>query len=165
MLESLAPRPALPTAGFRRRLLSLGYEALLLFAVLYCAAYAFSALLPGAQAGWQRNAFQVLLFVVGGGYFGWSWSAARRTLPMKTWHLRLVTRGGDPITWRRALMRYVLAWAAPALALGGYLALGSWGVAAAALPYAWAGLDPDRQFLHDCLAGTRLVDDRPRAVG
>jgi uncharacterized RDD family membrane protein YckC len=134
---------------------------LLLLAVLYFAASAFSALLPHAGAGWERTMFQLALFSVGGLYFGWSWSEGRRSLPMSTWQLRLQTRAGQALNWHRALKRYFFAWCAPLLALGGYLAAGPWGLSAATLPYLWALLDQDRQFLHDRLAGTRLVRDLP----
>lgn len=145
-----------------RRLCALTYEALLLAAVLFATGTLFSALLPGASAGWARGLFQLSLFAVGGGYFGWSWSQGRRTLPMKTWHLRLETTQGSALSWRQALKRYVFAWAAPFLALAGYLALGRWGLAGAALPYLWAVVDRNGQFLHDRLAGTRIVQETSR---
>ena len=49
------------------------------------------------------------------------------------------------------------------LALAGYLALRPFGAGALALPlvalnFLWAVADADRQFLHDRIAGTRLVD-------
>lgn len=153
-LEDL-PRPA--AAGLVRRLCSLVYEALLLAAVLFFFGYLLSALLPRASEGLQRKLFQVALFAAGGVYFGWSWSKGRSTLPMKTWRLALQTVAGAPLNWRDALRRYFFAWLAPLLALGGYLAWGTWGSLAAALPYLWALLDHDRQFLHDRLAGTRIV--------
>ena len=163
MPEAFAPPPdlAAPTAGLARRLCALTYEALLLAAVLIATGYLFSALLPGASAGWARSLFQSSLFGAGGLYFGWSWSEGRRTLPMKTWHLRLVNTDGRALSWRQALKRYVFAWTSPFLALAGYLAMGRWGLAAAALPYLWALLDRDRQFLHDRLAGTRIVQATP----
>ena len=62
----------------------------------------------------------------------------------------------------RALVRYLAWWIGPACAIGAYLVLrplghGRWALAALALNYAWALVDPDRQFLHDRIAGTRLV--------
>lgn len=77
-------------------------------------------------------------------YFVWFWSAGRRTLAMKTWHLRLATSEGQPLTPARALLRYLLSW--PSLGLLGIGVL-------------WAMLDRDGQFLHDRIAGTRLIQD------
>jgi uncharacterized RDD family membrane protein YckC len=61
-----------------------------------------------------------------------------------------------------ALVRYLACWIGPALAVALVLPLSSQGRGAAAawllaVNYAWALVDRDRQFLHDRLAGTRLV--------
>ena len=65
---------------------------------------------------------------------------------MKTWRIRVVTRDGGALSVSVALRRYLLA----------LISLGVCG-----LGFAWALVDKDRQFLHDRLAGTRLV---PRTV-
>ncbi|RZI80852.1 MAG: hypothetical protein EOP38_21225 [Rubrivivax sp.] len=90
------------------------------------------------------------------------------TLAMKTWHLRLVSRDGGAPSLKQALARYVGAWLwfVPALAgawLAGwhqskllYGAMFGW-IAVYAL-LSW--LLPQRQFLHDALCGTRLIDNR-----
>jgi uncharacterized RDD family membrane protein YckC len=105
------------------------------------------------------------LFAVGALYYGWSWTAGRRTLPMKTWRLRITRTNGTALPVRTALVRYVAAWTGPALALLAYVALRSSGLGAhalwlIALNYLWAFVDPDRRFLHDRVAGTRIIDDR-----
>jgi uncharacterized RDD family membrane protein YckC len=56
--------------------------------------------------------------------------------------MRLVTQYGDALTLRQASLRYVLASA-------GLLLLG--------VGFLWALVDPERQFLHDRLGGTRIV--------
>jgi uncharacterized RDD family membrane protein YckC len=61
---------------------------------------------------------------------------------MQTWKMRVVRRDNQPIGVERAALRYVLAW--PSLLLFG-------------IGVFWAFLDRDRQFLHDRLAGTRIV--------
>jgi uncharacterized RDD family membrane protein YckC len=141
-----------PAAGasLRIRLVSLLYEALLLAALLMVATAAFVAV--GGQGGTQPGhaLLQAWLLLVMGTYFVWSWGAGRRTLPMRTWRLRLVDRAGRPLPTRTALLRFIVA--AIALPLG-----------AAALW--WALIDRDRLFLHDRLAGTRLVRDPPAAAG
>ena len=68
-------------------------------------------------------------------------------------------RRGEP---ERAAVRYVAGWIGPACAIAGYLALRPyghrrWALALLAVNYAWALVDRDRRFLHDRLAGTRLV--------
>ena len=67
-----------------------------------------------------------------------------------------------PLSRRRAFARYVAAWIGPALAVVAYAALTPHGFAALAWPLVFlnwlaALVDPQRQFLHDRIAGTRLV--------
>ena len=175
-LVAAAPNaPAGPplNASLPRRLAALGYEALLVSAVLLAAGFLLAPLVsplvdpasatrvpvPGLSA-------RIVLFVsfasVGGLYFGWFWTGGRRTLPMQTWRIRLVSAGGGPVAPRAAALRYLAFWIGPALALAAYAAtqpagLGRYAVALVAFNYAWALVDRDRQFLHDRLAGTRLV--------
>jgi len=76
-------------------------------------------------------------------YFVWFWRHGGQTLAMKTWKLRLESAlTGDTVTLLQALARFVLCW--PSLFFFGVGLL-------------WAVFDRDRQFLHDRLAGTRLV--------
>ena len=69
-------------------------------------------------------------------YFLWCWLRGGQTLAMKAWRIRLVG-----VTPRKALLRFLLG-----------LVLVPTGIAVL-----WALLDRERQFLHDRLAGTRLV--------
>jgi uncharacterized RDD family membrane protein YckC len=83
------------------------------------------------------------LFLVLLGYFLWFWSHGGQTLAMKTWKIRLVAAGVAAAPRRRQLLlRYLLCWPS-LLCYGGGLF--------------WALFDRERQFLHDRLAGTRLV--------
>ena len=97
-------------------------------------------------------------------YYTWFWTDGRRTLPQKTWRLRLIAADGSNVSRARALVRYVAGWIGPALAVAAYALLrGNMAARYAALllliNYAWAWIDPNRQFLHDRLAGTEIVDD------
>ena len=92
-----------------------------------------------------------------------------QTLAMKTWHVRLVRQDGLPPTLPQATARALLSWLwfGPALAvawtaqwhqgkpIGSLLAL--WVVAYAVLSF----FLPQRQFLHDVLCRTRVIDTRP----
>jgi uncharacterized RDD family membrane protein YckC len=166
---SVAPAP--PLASLQRRLASLLYEALLLTAMVLVASFAIAPLVaPHTSASQQlvvpstagRVVSFVALFALGAAYFVYSWSAGRRTLAMKTWKLVLVTPEGAPIDRRRALLRYVAGWIGPALGLAAYVVLKPLGLGALAWPLValnWiaAFVDRDRQFLHDRVAGTRMV--------
>lgn len=129
--------------GFFRRLASMLYEALLLIGII-----ALTVLLPHTLLGaathhiaspirYQAHFFIALLI-----YFTWFWSNGRQTLAMKTWHIRIVTPDGRPVRPAQALLRYLLCWTSFAMAGAGIF---------------WALVDRDRQFLHDRIAGTRLV--------
>jgi uncharacterized RDD family membrane protein YckC len=113
------------------------YEAVLLFAVAFFATWLFFFASGGrdATSGPLHSLLQLFIAVVFAAYFLWCWLRGGQTLAMKAWGIRLVA-----VTPRRAVLRFALA-----------LVL---------LPasIAWALFDRDRQFLHDRLAGTRLVN-------
>jgi uncharacterized RDD family membrane protein YckC len=128
------------TPGLARRLASMLYEALLVFAVAFFATWVFFFASGGRDAtrGALRAELQFFILVVLGAYFLWCWLRGGQTLAMRAWRIRLVD-----VTPRKALARFVLA--------------------AMLLPLSilWALVDRDGQFLHDRLAGTRLIDARP----
>jgi uncharacterized RDD family membrane protein YckC len=139
----MTQRPAL--AGRLIRFASLVYDAILLVPVVFVAAYLFLTVTQDARAGFAHVAFQAWLIVACGGYFVYCWTKGGRTLAMKTWRLKLARPDGAAVDWRRAWLRY-------ALAVPGVLLLG--------LGYWWAFVDPDSQFLHDRLAGTRVFREK-----
>ena len=142
---------------------------LLIAAVMLVAGFAVLPLLgvpPSADRG--ASALRILppatrafLFVyyvaVLGAYSTYFWTRGRRTLGMKTWQLRLEARDGQRLDARDAIKRYIFAWIGPALGLVAYAAIGRWGFLAGFANYAWAWIDRDRLFLHDRLAGTRIM--------
>jgi uncharacterized RDD family membrane protein YckC len=137
---------------------------MLLFGVLFISGWLFSTLLQQRHALYLRGALQDWLFFVLGLYFVWFWTHSGQTLAMKTWRIRLVTRDGEEVKTKRAIGRYLLAWAwvLPGLALAWALGAKSWIMVLmpAANVLLWAltiFLDPQRQFLHDRLAGTKIV--------
>lgn len=119
------------------------YESFLLIGVL-SVAFVLPHLLVGMiwQAAVPGSLLWLHIFIVLLAYFGWLWKRSGQTLAMQTWKIRLVSANGAPLTNRQILLRYVLAWAS--LLIGGIGIL-------------WALADRDRQFLHDRLAGTRLI--------
>lgn len=165
-----------PLASIGRRVAAICYEALLLVAMAFVAGFVFLPFLPHdvsrqtltLPSSVARSVMFCTLVIAAGVYYAWCWSEGRRTLPQKTWRLRLVDRRGRPPTRQRALVRYAACWIGPALALVGYATLQSTGharnaLAFAALNYCWAIVDPERQFLHDRIAGTFVVQDERRS--
>jgi uncharacterized RDD family membrane protein YckC len=155
-IELIAP-------SLRRRLACWMYEGMLLFAVLFIASYLFSSLSQTRHALDNRHAQQAFLFIILGIYFTWFWSKGQ-TLAMKTWHVRVVDVRGQGLSQHRALVRYLVSWLwfLPPF-------MGSWimgwsitetGVIATGWVLIWAFLSrfhPQRQYWHDVLAGTRLI--------
>ena len=164
------PSPA-GAPGFVRRLACFVYEGMLLFGVVVIAGYLYGALTQQRHALQGQHGLQAFVFLVLGIYFTWFWSAGRQTLAMKTWHIRLVDREGCSLSQVRAACRYLLSWLwfLPALAgagLAGHgdgVRVGLWLAGGVCAHVALACLLPGRQYLHDWLAGTRLVDARPVA--
>lgn len=124
------------TPGLARRLASILYEALTAFAVAFFAGAVFLVAtgVRDATQGALRHELQLLLAAALAGYYLFCWLRGGQTLAMKAWRIRLVD-----VTPRKALLRLVLA----ALLLP--------------LSIVWALFDRDGQFLHDRLAGTKLV--------
>lgn len=136
------PSACRSAAGIGRRLLSLIYELLLLTAVILLAAGLATALSTITGASYARLLTQSSMAVITISYFVWQWHARGQTLPMKTWRIRLETTEGLRVPVTRALLRSLLC--IPCYGVLGITVL-------------WALIDKDRQFLHDRLAGTRLV--------
>ena len=139
---------SVPSAALPRRLASALYEALVVVAVAFVATFPFLALFGDSTHGWRRTLLQAWVLFIVGAYFVWFWTHGGQTLPMKTWHVRLVRHDGAAVGIAAAIHRYVLA-------VLGTMALGA--------GFAWALIDRERLFLHDRLAGTVIADARPRS--
>lgn len=159
-------------APLPRRAAALVYESLLLVAVVFAANFALLPIVTPGRAGKaaelvvpalaERVALFWLTFAVLAAYFVWCWSNGRRTLALKTWRLALARKDGGTVVPRTALLRYLGCWVGPALALVAYAALAPHGYGAhatwlVAFNFLWAFVDRERQFLHDRVAGTRIV--------
>ncbi|MGH8802558.1 MAG: RDD family protein, partial [Casimicrobiaceae bacterium] len=161
----------LAAAGLARRLAVIPYELLLLTAMALLAGFVMLPFVSPESAVRQELTIPPLYMrtlmacILAGGatlFYAWTWSGGRRSLPQKVWRIRIVDVAGRALSWRQALLRALLAWIGPALALAAWPVMhvaghGRWAAVFVAVNYAWALFDRDRQFLHDRLAGTRLV--------
>jgi uncharacterized RDD family membrane protein YckC len=166
----MSPAP-LERAGLWRRFGAFVHELLFLVAYLFIVGLVFAAFSgetsragrPQILTGPVATLQQIYLFTSLGVYFLFFWTAGRRTLAFKTWGLRLVPAHAQaiaPVDLKTATVRYFATWIGPLLALAIYLATrGAGGVWLLALfaNFLWALVDRDRQFLHDRIAGTRVV--------
>jgi len=133
------PTVTLLSPSLYRRTASLLYDGLLLTAILLFATFFFVILFGDATAPPGRYFLQVYLWLVAGVYFVWSWQHGGQTLAMQTWHIRVTNQAGKNLNKRQAIKRYILA----TLFFG--------------LGFLWALLDSEGLYLHDRLAGTRLI--------
>lgn len=129
--------------GLRRRLACLLYESLLVLGVL-----SVTFLLPhlalgmGAGLTLPGSVLLIHVFLVLGGYFLWYWRHGGQTLAMQTWKIQIRSLDDRAPSWQQLALRYLFAWP-------GWLFYG--------VTFFWAFFDRDRQFLHDRLAGTRII--------
>ncbi len=129
------------TASLKRRLACLLYESLVVFSILLIGFLLPQIVLSGfgmvftARLLWAH--ILILLMI----YFMWCWLNGGQTLPMKTWKIRLVSKDGGRIRPAQALLRYLAAWPSTVLLIGIF----------------WALIDREQLFLHDRIAGTRLI--------
>lgn len=166
-----APDTRLVAAPLVRRMAAFLYEGVLLFGVLAVAGLAYGIAVHQTSGIEKRSGLIAVCFLVLGLYFVGLWTRAGQTLAMKTWHLRVLTSHGQPLSPRRALARYLAGyvWFLPPLALAGAARLPSaaanfWLVGAWIVVYALSSrLHPRRQFWHDALCDTAVVDSRPAA--
>ncbi|HEY8881753.1 MAG TPA: RDD family protein [Roseateles sp.] len=157
-------------AGLARRFAAFLYEGVLLFGVIFFAGFLYSVLTRQQHALQGRSGLGVFLFFVLGLYFVGFWTRSGQTLAMKTWHLRVVTAAGQPLAWGRAVLRYLLSWLWFLPALVSVWALGLHGggaivgslIAGVAAYLLIARLHPQRQFLHDTIAGSRVITQLPQ---
>ena len=160
---------AAATPGVARRLACFLYEGVLLFGVVMAAGLVYSIATNQRHALAGATGMQAFQFVVLGVYFVWFWSRHGQTLAQRTWRMQVIASDGRrPGLWR-ALCRYLLCWLwfAPALLAVHFSGVKGTAPAMTALTVgvlayaALSRLNPSRQYLHDLVCGTRVVDWMP----
>jgi uncharacterized RDD family membrane protein YckC len=138
-----APVAADAAPTLRRRLASMLYESLLLFAIAFIATWIFQFAAGTLQIeGWRRHLLQLFVLAMFAIYFVWCWVRGGQTLAMKTWRIRVVAKDAHRrLPPHRALLRFLYALF----------------LVPTAISLFWALVDRDRQFLHDRLAGSLLI--------
>jgi uncharacterized RDD family membrane protein YckC len=129
-------------ASFKRRLVAMVYESLLLLALLLVASFAYIPVLGSLQGPFQKAVFQLYLLGVMMLYFVLFWKCGGQTLAMKTWRIRLTGLDGRPPSTAQCIARFALA---------------AMGLLCAGIGFVWALIDREHQFLHDRLCKTRLT--------
>lgn len=153
------------TPTIKRRLISMVYEAFLLTAVEALAILIYLFATRNQHTPTIDHGRNFVFFLVAAAYFIHAWSGSGHTLAMKTWRIKVVKLGYRTVPFRAAAVRYLMAWgwflpAIVACYVFGWKSTGQVGAAIAVGIVAWAMtalFDKDRQFLHDKVAGTRLI--------
>ena len=154
-----------------RRYAAVAYESLLLAAIVLVVGFLTAPLVSSVDRSMRtfdipplplRALSACAVFGTAGFYFVWSWTGGRRTLPMKTWRLTLERTDGRSVDAMTAVTRYLAAWIGPLAGIVAYEGLkpatfGTQALWLLPINYLWPLVDPDRQFLHDRIAGTRIV--------
>lgn len=129
-------------AGLVRRLAACFYELLSLIAIWFFCAFVFVMLDGQIAIPAERLFLQVALWVMTGIYLVACWVKTGQTLAAQAWKIKLVNADQTSLTYKTALVRYVLA----------TVSLFCFG-----LGFLWAVVDKEHLFLHDRLANTRLI--------
>jgi uncharacterized RDD family membrane protein YckC len=163
---------ALGLASRGKRFASMMYEGVLLFGVVFTADYLFDTLTQSKHALMFRPGRQAWLLFAIGFYFVLCWWRGGQTLPMKAWHLRIVTRDGSPPTIKQLIGRYLLLWPLPLagtilihglVTVTGWPAFYAFAIVTPFLIFIPTWFETDGRFLHDRLMGTDIVNVSRRA--
>ena len=128
-----------------KRLAAMLYDGLCLFSLFFLATLILVVFTNSEAIADNNLIYNLLLFFIAYLYFVWHWVNGGRTLGMRAWHIKLINRGMDQISWRNATARFCLA----------LLSLVSFG-----LGFAWALFDKEKLTFHDRYSHTRLVNDK-----
>ena len=130
--------------GFLRRLAAILYDLLLLIAVL-CVATALLLPLNAGEAFTARQFFFPLyLLLVSFFFYAWFWTHGGQTLGLRAWKIKVLTLDRKPISWKQALLRFMVA-------------IPSWGFCG--LGFLWILFDKNQRSWHDHLSKTAVFFD------
>jgi uncharacterized RDD family membrane protein YckC len=158
---------ALPTPSIKRRLACLPYEGLILLALLLISTFPFAGMKGAALSGNMHAVLQIYLAFIAGGYFLVFWLRSGQTLAMKTWRVKVCSADNHALSRKQAIVKLVISALFYVPACVGLVlfffparihpAVTAWLFLPLVATILWARFDADRQFLHDRLSGTRIV--------
>lgn len=154
MIKFPESRDDLIPAGVLRRLAAMLYDFILCLALVMVTtmiymllahtilgAETYKAINDSGQS--MRDPFlQSTLFISLFLFFGYFWTRNGQTLGMQVWHIRVQNKDNTAITWRQALMRFMMA-------IVSWLALG--------LGHLWPFFDDKKRSWHCMFSNTEIV--------
>ena len=129
-----------------RILASMFYDVWLIAAVLLIGVIAdtFIRAAMGLQSGEGNHLLLNIYWVISPLiFYAWFWIHGGQTLGMKSWKLMVLTEDGNNLTWKQAVIRFLVA----------IVSLSLFG-----LGYFWRYINADGLTWHDLASGTRLVE-------
>lgn len=101
--------PIVATANLFRRIAALVYDGLLLIAILFVASLLTLPFTGGKGSTSFNPGLLVYFLSVSFLFLGWFWTHGGQTLGMRAWRIRLVMTDLAPVSWKSALIRYLLS--------------------------------------------------------
>jgi len=128
-----------------KRLAAMFYYGLCLFSLFFLATLILVVFTNGEAVTGNNLIYNLFLFFITYLYFVWHWVNGGRTLGMRAWHIKLISRGMDQVNWKTATGRFCLS-------LFSLVCFG--------LGFAWAFFDKEKLTFHDRYSDTRLINDK-----
>ena len=125
-----------------KRLAAISYDSLLLFSLFFMATMILILFTKLESIESNNIVYDLYLLLIAYLYFVWHWVNGGQTLGMRSWHIKLIKHGNDPLKWRDVTVRFCLA----------LLSLISFG-----LGFAWTFFDKEKLTFHDRYSNTRLI--------
>ncbi len=126
-----------------KRMAAIFYDGLCLSSLFFLTTLLLIIFTNGDTIGSNNLIYNLFLFYISYLYFAWHWVNGGQTLGMRAWHIKLISRGRDPMSWGSATARFFLA----------LLSLVSFG-----LGFALAFFDKESCAFHDRYSNSRLIN-------
>ena len=134
--------PGANAVPFWRRMAAFVYDGFIIFSLLMLATTIALFINQGDSLLPHRSLFLLYLIIMTGLLLTWCWHRGGQTVGMLAWKIKIVDNHDQLITWKRALLRYILS-------LASFIFCG--------VGFIWCLIDKEHQSLHDRLARTKLI--------
>lgn len=141
-----------PVAGLLRRLAALLYDAFLVAAIWMTLGFMMQFIVGPDTNHLVDGRVQTdpvtspILFTAmvlsAAGFYIWFWMRTGQTLGMLAWRIKAVSSDGSLMSFKQAVLRFVIAWPA-------FFTFG--------VGYLWLYLDNHGNAIHDILSGTQVI--------
>jgi len=126
-----------------KRLAAMFYDGLVLFSLFFLATMILILFTNVESIESNNIAYDLYLLLIAYLYFVWHWVNGGQTLGMGAWHIKLINRGMDKVSWGFATARFCLA----------LLSFISFGIG-----FMWVLFNKEKLTFHDRYSYTRLIN-------